>query len=138
MWGHIDDNNYGLVTLDGNSVSTLADFNYLSSQIAAATPSGVNSASYNPTNTAAASCPSVGSDWAAASALPPTPNRQLCQCMYSALTCVPHNVADDAAGELFGTVCGLGEAQGVCAGISSNTSTGTYGAYGGKFCYSDG
>lgn len=123
-------NDYGLVTVSGDSVSTLADFENLSSRIAAITVTGVNSASYTPTNTAAASCPSVGSSWAAANTLPPTPNRQLCQCMYSALSCVPDGVSDDEAGDLFGTVCGLGESAGVCAGITNNATTGTYGAYG--------
>ena len=123
-------NNYGLVSVSGNSVSTLADFGYLSSAIAAVTPSSVNSASYKPTNTAPATCPSVGSSWAASNKLPPTPNRELCQCMYAALSCVPNNVGDDEAGELFGTVCGLGASQNVCAGITNNATTGVYGAYG--------
>lgn len=123
-------NNYGLVSVSGNSVSTLADFGYLSRQIAAVTPSSVNSADYNPTNTAAAACPSVGSQWAASNDLPPTPNRELCQCMYSALTCVPHDVSLEEAGDLFGTVCGLGANSDVCAGITNNATTGNYGAYG--------
>lgn len=123
-------NNYGLVTVSGNSVSTLADFSYLSQQIASVTPSSVSMAAYTPTNTAPANCPSVGATWAASNNLPPTPNRQLCQCMYSALTCVPHDVSDDEAGELFGIVCGLGASQGVCAGITNNATTGEYGAFG--------
>lgn len=123
-------NNYGLVSVDGTSVSTLEDFNYLSSQIAAVTPSGVQSADYTPTNTVPADCPSVGATWAATNSLPPTPNRELCQCMYSALTCVPQDVSEEEAGDLFGTVCGLGESAGVCAGITNNATTGEYGAYG--------
>lgn len=123
-------NNYGLVSVDGNSVSTMVDFGYLSEQIAAATPSGVNSADYNPTNTAPADCPSVGPTWAASNELPPTPNRELCQCMYSALNCVPSDVSDEDAGDLFGIVCGLGANSDVCAGITNNATTGVYGAYG--------
>lgn len=118
----------GLVTIDGNSVSTLADFNFLATQIANANPTGVNSASYNPTNTAAAQCPSVNNDWQASSELPPTPNQELCECMFAALTCVPNNVAKDDIGDLFGVVCGL--ADGVCDGIRANGTSGTYGAYG--------
>lgn len=123
-------NNYGLVTLDGNSVSTLADFNYLSQQIASISPSSTNAADYTPTNTAPQQCPSVDATWAASNTLPPTPNRELCQCMYSALNCIPNNVSDEDAGALFGLVCGLGEKEGVCAGITSNATTGIYGAYG--------
>jgi 1,3-beta-glucanosyltransferase GAS1 len=121
-------NDFGLVSLDGNSVSTLADFNALSTQIAQINPTGVNSASYNPTNTAAAACPTVDADWQASSNLPPTPNQELCECMFNALTCRPNNVATDDIGELFGVVCGLGD--GTCDGITANATTGDYGAYG--------
>ncbi|KIV81972.1 hypothetical protein PV11_04118 [Exophiala sideris] len=121
-------NDFGLVSVDGNTVSTLTDFGYLSSQLALISPSSVNSASYTPTNTAAQSCPSVGSDWQAASALPPTPNAALCECMYNALTCVPNGVSSDEAGDLFGVVCGLG--TNTCAGINANGTSGKYGAYG--------
>lgn len=121
-------NDYGLVTLDGNSVSTLADFNNLASQIAKISPTGVNSADYNPSNTAAQACPTVGAEWGASSDLPPTPNQELCECMEKALNCVPNNVADDEVGDLFGVVCGLG--NNVCDGIRMNATTGEYGAYG--------
>lgn len=125
-------NNYGLVEVDdsSNSVSTREDFNALSSQIASISPSSVNGADYNPTNTAPANCPSVGPTWAASDQLPPTPNRELCQCMYNALTCIPNGVSDENAGELFGQVCGLGQNSGVCDGIAKNASMGQYGAYG--------
>ena len=92
-------------------------------------PSGVNSNSYTPSHTAAQSCPTVGSAWEAATALPPTPNSELCSCMYDALACVPSNQVSEAdVGTLFGVVCGLGNS--VCAGIAANGSTGDYGAYG--------
>ena len=92
-------------------------------------PSGVNSNSYTPSHTAAQSCPTVGSDWEAATALPPTPNSDLCNCMYDALACVPSNqVSEDDIGTFFGLVCGLG--NNVCAGIATNGTSGDYGAYG--------
>ena len=122
-------NDYGLVSVDGSSVSTLQDFSYLSAQIATISPSGVNAQDYSPTNTAAASCPSVGSEWQAASALPPTPNVELCECMYGQLTCVVNdNVDASDYGQLFGTVCGLGDTT--CDGIQANATLGEYGAYG--------
>ena len=109
-------------------MSTLADFNYLSSQLANINPTGVNANDYTPTNTAAAACPTVDSEWQASSNLPPTPNQELCECMFNALTCVPNNVDPDSIGELFGVVCGL--SKGVCDGITANATSGVYGAYG--------
>lgn len=123
-------NDYGLVTLNGNSVSTLADFNALSSQMASISPTILTAAQYTPTNTAAQQCPSVSggvSGWAATTKLPPTPNKQLCQCMYNALSCVPNNVDQSNYGTLFGYICG--QVPAACAGIQANGTTGTYGAY---------
>ncbi|KAL9107122.1 MAG: hypothetical protein Q9227_007902 [Pyrenula ochraceoflavens] len=124
-----EDNNYGLVSVDGDTASKLPDFTALSSQLAKISPKTTDMSAYNPTNTAAQSCPSVGSQWAAASALPPTPNQELCGCMANALTCtVDKSVQDKDIGDLFGTVCGLSDEA--CAGIQANATMGKYGAYG--------
>ncbi|KAI2928304.1 CAZyme family GH72 and CBM43 [Aspergillus niger] len=123
------DNDYGLVSaIDSTSVSKLADFTYYSSQIASATPSGTNKASYTPTNTALQSCPAVTSkSWLATSSpLPPTPNQELCTCMDNASGCVvKDSVSSSDYDDLFSTVCGFTS----CDGIFHNGTTGTYGAY---------
>jgi hypothetical protein len=118
----------GLVQVSGGTASKLADFTAYSSQMAQIAPTGVNSGSYNPTNTAAA-CPSVqlGTWEAASSPLPPVANQQLCSCMVNSLGCVVKSSVDpDSYGALFNQVCGYGS----CAGILADAVNGTYGAYG--------
>lgn len=123
-----EENDYGLVSVSGDTVSTLADYDNYSSQMQKATPTGVNMDDYSPSNSPTA-CPSTDSDWrAVATPLPPTPNKELCQCMYNSLSCVvASDIDSEDYGDLFGTVCGLGDD--VCAGIQANGSTGDYGAY---------
>lgn len=122
-------NDYGLVSVDGASASPLPDYTALSIQLAAVTPSVINSASYTPTNTAPQPCPTIGDDWDASPSLPPTPNTELCTCMDKALNCVPSSqINEDNIGDFFGLVCGLSKTA--CAGIATNATTGDYGAYG--------
>ncbi|KAF4770487.1 hypothetical protein N7455_007559 [Penicillium solitum] len=121
-------NNYGLVSVvDSTSVSTMPDFKYYSSEIASANPTGVNKASYTPTNTALRSCPTVGSGWAAEpSPLPPTADVDLCECMYDTSGCVvAGSLASTKYAKLFSTVCGYTD----CSGLTANATTGEYGAY---------
>jgi len=124
-------NDYGLVSVSGSSISTLADFGAFSSQIHAVAPTGVNSASYTPTNTVGQSCPPTGTAWLAASSpLPPVPNQSVCSCMTSSLQCTAKASVlsnSTAIGALFGTVCGLSPKS--CNGVSRNALTGSYGAY---------
>ena len=114
--------------MDGNEASELPDFTALSSQIAQVNPSGVEMGQYTPSNTVPSACPTVGSVWQAASALPPTPNEELCGCMVEAVSCtISDSVDDDEIEQFFGLVCGL--PGNPCAGIDLSPANGTYGAY---------
>ncbi|KAE8375440.1 Glucanosyltransferase-domain-containing protein [Aspergillus bertholletiae] len=120
-------NDYGLVTVDGDSVKTRDDFVNLSKQIQKATATGVNSASYTPKAAATASCPAVGKDWEATSELPPSPNPDLCACMVESLSCVvKDSVKEDDYEDLFNYICSK---DGMCGGIQKDSTKGNYGAY---------
>lgn len=114
--------------ISNTSVSTRADFSYLSVALAAVTPASTAMSAYSASNTADA-CPSLGASWAAvATPLPPTPNAQLCNCMTNSLTCaVANGVATTSYGDLFSYICAQNPAN--CAGIVANATTGAYGAY---------
>lgn len=118
----------GLVSeINSKSVSTLKDYTSLSSRVNAATPTSVSMAAYSATNSPA-SCPAVNSDWQAANILPPTPDTDLCECMYNSLSCVASSDIDsDAYGDLYGYICG--EDDTYCAGVLTNATSGVYGAY---------
>lgn len=123
-------NDYGLVSVDGTSVSTLADYNAWKTEIASVTVTGVNSASYTPTNTAQQACPTVASTWQVnPSSLPPTPDAELCSCMVASLTCkAKSGLTDTEISTLFSEVCGYNSGK-PCTEVSTNTTSGVYGAY---------
>ncbi|KAM9899262.1 hypothetical protein OXX79_005829 [Metschnikowia pulcherrima] len=121
-----EDNDYGLVSIDSSGdVSTLSDFVNLKSQLAKISPSyaTLNSASASATVT---TCPTVGSDWAAATVLPPTPDSEVCDCMVDSLSCVADPSLDSSDyADLFSYVCGVID----CSGVTGNGTTGEYGTY---------
>ncbi|KAL1838482.1 hypothetical protein VTJ49DRAFT_2620 [Mycothermus thermophilus] len=83
---------------------------------------------YTPTNSPQP-CPAIDDDWRVkGSALPPKPDRETCDCMFSTLACVPaDNLKEKDYGEIFGYICGT--APEACVGIGANATTGVYGAY---------
>lgn len=96
--------------------------------MARAAPTGVNKASYTPSNTALQPCPTIGSLWLAASSpLPPTPDAVLCRCMNSTAECVVSDAVlpGSAYADLFSSLCLSTD----CSGIAHNGTTGEYGAY---------
>ncbi|KAL7799939.1 carbohydrate-binding module family 43 protein [Trichoderma ceciliae] len=120
-------NDYGLVTVKGNSVTKLKDFSALQAQVTKADPKGIDESDYKPTNKAA-SCPALTADWQASDQLPPTPDASLCTCMQNSLSCVRASGLETSDyGDIFGFICG--KSPEVCAGINGNATNGVYGAY---------
>ncbi|KAI1138428.1 carbohydrate-binding module family 43 protein [Hypoxylon sp. FL0543] len=124
---HEEENDYGLVKVNGNTASPMKNYKVLQSKLADVKPSSTSMAAYNPTNSPAA-CPAIGKDWKAADALPPTPDSDLCDCMYNSLSCAPVDDLDvKDYGDIFGYVCKNDPSA--CAGIKSDAETGVYGPY---------
>jgi len=123
-----EQNDFGLVSVvNSATVSPLSDYAAFSTALNAVKPSATQSASYTPSNSPLA-CPAVGSNWAAASVLPPTPDSNVCSCMVSSLECTTKsNIDTTAVGQLFATVCGL--PGNPCQNVIGNATTGVYGAY---------
>ncbi|EQL01663.1 beta-1,3-glucanosyltransferase [Ophiocordyceps sinensis CO18] len=123
-----EDNDYGLVKVSGNKATKQDDFKALQEQVTSARPKGVERDSYNPTNKPQACPDSKSESWKANSALPPTPDQSLCDCMSKSRTCVQKKgISTKDYGSIFGFICG--EAPEICTGIQGNASRGVYGAY---------
>ncbi|KAK6608939.1 glycolipid anchored surface protein [Botrytis cinerea] len=105
-------NDYGLVSVSGDSVSKLSDFTALSKQLASATQAS----------------PTLPPTLLPTHNLPPIANAELCECMVQSLSCVANSgISGNSSADLFDYVCGLDSAA--CDGISKNATTGVYGAY---------
>ena len=120
----------GLVQIQNGRARKLQDFENLARQMARISPEGVDMDEYEPDNTDLRDCPSTGNSWeAVASPLPPTPNRQLCSCMFNTTACnVSDEVDEEDYEDFFGVVCGL--SNGICDGIAADAEEGNYGAFG--------
>lgn len=124
-----EENDYGLVSVDGSSVSTLADYSYYSKEMNTISPNLVQSSEVGASSTATLACPASQAVWKASPSLPPTPDKNVCSCIHSSLQCIISDDVDDLDyGDLFGTVCGLVD----CSAVSGDGETGTYGAI--SFC----
>lgn len=118
-----EENNYGLVTLDGSSVSTLKDFNYLKTEMQDIHPTSAT-ASAASKSAHQLQCPTEDSDWKGATGLPPTPDSSVCDCAYDSVLCsVSSDVDESDYGDLFGIVCNYVS----CSEINADGETGDYG-----------
>lgn len=124
-----EDNKYGLVSIDGSSVSILDDYKYYSSEINNISPSYAR-ASNEETATLTITCPDTDSTtWQASADLPPTPDKDFCECIAKSFECVvAEDVDEEDYGEIYADVCGRID----CSDISVNGTSGDYGDY--SFC----
>jgi hypothetical protein len=123
------ENNYGLVSIEGDDVKPYPDFTSLRDQLASVSPTTTMRSAYTPSNSHPA-CPSATSTWAAmASPLPPSPNAQMCACVVQNLKCNIKSDDEDSYADIFDFICGADET--FCDGIAHNATTGTYGALSG-------
>jgi hypothetical protein len=105
----------------------MKNYDALKTKLASVNPSSTAASAYTPTNTPAA-CPKLSNSWVASNNLPPTPDSNLCDCMYKSLQCVPKSGLDvQKYGDIFSFICGSVPAA--CAGINGNVTTGVFGAY---------
>lgn len=124
-----EENDYGLVSVSGSSVSTLADYSYYSQEMNSISPSLAKSADVGASSTKTLACPASANTWKASPSLPPTPDKEVCDCISSSLNCVvDSSVSEEDYGKLFGVVCGLID----CSAVSGNGENGTYGSV--SFC----
>ncbi|KAI1336350.1 family 72 glycoside hydrolase [Xylariaceae sp. FL0016] len=124
---HQEENDYGLVEIEDGKATTMKNYDVLQEKLADVAPSSTSMSAYEPTNSPAA-CPGISDTWKVAEALPPTPDSDLCDCMYKSLSCAPvEDLAEKDYGDIFGYICE--EDENACAGIKHDSETGVYGPY---------
>ncbi|TBU34938.1 Glucanosyltransferase-domain-containing protein [Dichomitus squalens] len=125
-----NDGEFGIVTINGNTVTTNDDFGRLQAQYGNVTFPTVPSKSSAGT-TQFPSCPPNNSSWLASNTLPPTPNDNECQCLASTLSCQFTPKTDNTSviiGSLIDFTCStLPSVNANCDDISGNGTTGSYG-----------
>ncbi|KAH9911428.1 Glucanosyltransferase-domain-containing protein [Epithele typhae] len=121
---------FGMVTIDGSTVTTSDDFTRLVSQYGKVSFPTVPSQS-DAGATQYPSCPATNDAWMASITIPPTPNDASCSCLDSVLSCLftpqTSNVSAIVGSLLDFTCSQLGQNGGNCNDISGNGTLGTYG-----------
>lgn len=121
---------FGMVTVDGNTVTTTTDFDNLKTRYGSITPP--NSPSSGSESYPA--CPTANATFSASTTLPPTPNDNACKCLESTLSCRYTPAGQNATvvnvitGTLLDQTCALlGSSGANCNDIGGNGTTGSYG-----------
>lgn len=110
-----------------DKATKLKDFDALKKQISKSDPKTVNMADYKPSGKMN-ECPKLTDNWRANSALPPSPDQKLCDCMSKSRACLPKSdLSSKKFGDIFSFICTKSPES--CVGINGNATTGVYGAY---------
>lgn len=97
-------NDYGLVTVKDDIVTTLADFNFYSKQINRVSPTSADAS--QATEAPYIQSASLDDDWLDLIELPPTPDEAVCKDMFGSLSCVvDENLKPERYGDIFSYVC---------------------------------
>ncbi|KAI0702424.1 Glucanosyltransferase-domain-containing protein [Cytidiella melzeri] len=121
---------FGIVTIDGNTVTTGAEFDNLKTEYGKVSPPNSPTSGTN----AYPACPTQDSTFLASTTLPPTPNDNSCNCVESAVACQfkpstsNSTILSGIIGSLLNEGCSLlGSAGGSCNNIAADGAAGTYG-----------
>ncbi|KAL1915935.1 uncharacterized protein VTP21DRAFT_6323 [Calcarisporiella thermophila] len=117
-----EENNYGLVKIDGHSIRLLPDYTALKQQLASVPAIPTSLISNINGSSESVQCPIQDKNWQASFQLPPTPSDENCKCMTETLGCIYD--LDRDVGSTLDMVCGITE----CEDISVN-GTGRYGKW---------
>ncbi|KFA69142.1 hypothetical protein S40285_00049 [Stachybotrys chlorohalonatus IBT 40285] len=122
-------NDFGVVTIARDGRATRMDsFEFLAREHANANPTRVQADDYESDFTTPSDCPARSDHWEAHQVLPPTPDRDLCECAVAASLCGPSGeLEDEEMQSIFDFICENDAAA--CAGINHNATTGVYGAF---------
>ena len=120
---------FGVVEINRDGSATEFDsFDRLARAHRNARPNGVNMDDYSTDFTTPQQCPEASETWDASAVLPPTPDRELCECAAAASPCGPSGTLDEEdMAEIFNFICDASPES--CVGIGHNASSGVYGAY---------
>ncbi|KAG8919118.1 1,3-beta-glucanosyltransferase gas1, partial [Tulasnella sp. 417] len=127
---------YGMVTIssDGSSVTTSDDFTRLQNQYTAVSFIDSPAQSTVGSNTQA-TCPSKTEAFLASTALPPTPVKDVCECLQkNVFSCVFSNTSSKntspVIGQLLNYACSqIGTVDGTCLPIGADGAAGRYGLF---------
>ncbi|KAI9292457.1 hypothetical protein K502DRAFT_275836, partial [Neoconidiobolus thromboides FSU 785] len=127
-----EDNDYGLVKINGDKVDLLPDFEVVKKHYSEAKPKLIKKSAYTP-EIKTVKCPAISETWKASEKLPLTPSDDVCACALQSVECQINSKgllkeSGEKLGKIFGYTC----ANGACDDVSTDTVKAVYGPF--SFC----